>query len=135
MGRAPGGRVALAGLCAGLLAYTYTAARFVPVLFALFGLSFFLPPGLVSREAIRKKLRLILLFIGVAGLVAAPMLIFLSQHPEILVPTGHYKRAFTLENGPLGALIGLLENVAKYVAAFGFTHCGVRSRGRADGQL
>ena len=39
-------RVALAGACAGLLAYTYIAARFTPFVFLLFGLSFALPSAL-----------------------------------------------------------------------------------------
>ena len=36
-------RIALAGACAGLLPYTYLAARFAPFLFLFFGLSFFCP--------------------------------------------------------------------------------------------
>ena len=36
-------RVAMAGACAGLLQYTYLAARITPVLFILLGLSFLLP--------------------------------------------------------------------------------------------
>ena len=36
-----GWRIALAGVCAGLLPYSYIAARFAPLLFLLFGLSFF----------------------------------------------------------------------------------------------
>ena len=37
------GWIALAGLCAGLLPYTYIPARFTPFLFFLFGMSFLLP--------------------------------------------------------------------------------------------
>ena len=43
-------RVALSGVCAGLLPYTYIPARFVPFLFVLFGLSF-LPSVVASHDA------------------------------------------------------------------------------------
>ena len=43
-------RIALAGVCAGLLPYTYMPARLVPLLFLLFGLSFLLPLRAVSGE-------------------------------------------------------------------------------------
>ena len=43
-------RVALAGACAGLLAYTYIAARFTPFLFLFFGLSFLMPWGRSEPE-------------------------------------------------------------------------------------
>ena len=43
-------RIALAGACAGLLLYTYIPARFAPLLFFLFGLSFLLPYFVVARQ-------------------------------------------------------------------------------------
>ena len=43
-------RIALAGACAGLLLYTYIPARFAPLLFFLFGLSFLLPYLAVAKH-------------------------------------------------------------------------------------
>lgn len=43
-------RIAIAGVCAGLLPYTYIAARIVPILFLLFGLSFLVPYGSGERD-------------------------------------------------------------------------------------
>ena len=48
-------RIALAGACAGLLPYTYIAARFTPLLFFLFGLSFILPRGRSDDEGDRSE--------------------------------------------------------------------------------
>ena len=131
------GQVALAGACAGLLAYTYIPARFAPFLFILFGLSFLpslvkngregerpekgnlalllkpLPPGL------RAHLPMIGIFLGVAGLTAAPILLYFASHPEhffmrsdqLLLFSPHRSRG-----DPLGTL---LENVWAYLSAFG----------------
>ena len=70
-------RIALAGVCAGLLPYTYIPARFTPFLFLFFGLSFLLPFRFVTRKRIRVELPWVGIFLGVAGLVAAPMSILL----------------------------------------------------------
>ena len=43
-------RIVPAGVCAGLLPYTYIPARFVPFLFLFFGLSFLLPFRNAARE-------------------------------------------------------------------------------------
>ena len=75
-------RVALAGACAGLLPYTYIVARFVPILFVFFGLSFLPSLRAVSWEKVRKELRWAAVFAGVAGLVAAPLLVHFALHPE-----------------------------------------------------
>ena len=75
-------RIGLAGACAGLLPYTYMAARFVPFLIAFFGLSFLLPLRSVSWEKVRAELPWAAAFVGVAGLVAAPLLVHFALHPE-----------------------------------------------------
>ena len=75
-------RVALAGVCAGLLPYTYMAARIVPVLFVLFGLSLLLPLRVLDWGKVRKELRWVALFAGVAGMVAAPLLVHFSLYPD-----------------------------------------------------
>ena len=93
-------RIALAGVCAGLLAYTSVAARFTPLLFLIFGLSF-LPPRVrnkrkgvgndgrapqhnvaPSTSIIRAAFPWVAMFVGKAGTVAAPILAYYNQHPE-----------------------------------------------------
>ena len=93
-------RVALSGVCAGLLPYTYIPARFVPFLFVFFGLSF-LPSVVASHDAggrwgsgssprglsrftvaVRPNLPMIGFFLGAAGLVTAPILLYFVLHPE-----------------------------------------------------
>ena len=74
--------IVLAGICAGLLPYTYIPARFTPFLFLLFGLSLLWPFGPSARERMRDELAGAAVFLGVAGLVAAPILIHFALHPD-----------------------------------------------------
>ena len=112
-------RVALAGACAGLLPYTYLAARFTPFLFLIFGLSFLLPWG-KCRVRLRAELPWAGLFLGVAGLVAAPILVHFALHPEhffirsdqLLVLQSNRS-----QGEPLGAFLG---NVWAHLLALGF---------------
>ena len=112
--------VALAGACAGLLAYTYTPARFTPFLFLFFGLSFVLPFRSATREKVRVELPWAGVFVGVAGLVAAPILIYFALHPEyFFMRSGqvwifHPSRS---QGDPIGAFLG---NVWEHLLAFGF---------------
>ncbi len=75
--------IVLAGMCAGLLPYTYYPARFVPLLFLFFGLSLLLPPRSVSRRRIKAELPWVTTFVGVAGLVAAPILLYYLLNPDL----------------------------------------------------
>ncbi len=75
-------RVALGAVCAGLLPYTYIPARFTPFMFLLFGLTFLLPIGSFTRERGRAELPWVAVFVGVTGLVAAPILIHFALNPE-----------------------------------------------------
>ena len=77
-------RIALAGVCAGLLPYTYFPARLTPFLFLFFGLSFVRPLGSVTWKRVRAELPWLGLFLGVAGLVAAPILVHFALHPDHL---------------------------------------------------
>ena len=113
-------RIVLAGICAGLLPYTYKAAWFAPFLFLLFGLTFLLPFGPGARQRVRREMPWLALFLGVTGLVAAPFLANFALHPEqySLRTSGISLFAPMHSNGnPLGAL---LDNVWVYVLAFGF---------------
>ena len=113
-------RVVLAGVCAGLLPYTYIPARFAPFLFLLFGLSFVLPFGSVTKERVRAELPWAGLFLGVAGLVAAPLLVYFALHPEHFFVRSSQLLVFdpTISQGdPLGSFLG---NVWEHLLVFGF---------------
>ncbi len=128
--------IVLAGVCAGLLPYTYIPARLVPFLFLFFGLSFLLPLPAATRgsagasshrtriaqtfDRVRPEIPWIVVFVGVAGLVAAPILVHYALHPE----------HFVSRSGPIsvfdpfrnqGDLLGtLLRNVWDHLLVFGF---------------
>lgn len=131
-------RIALAGMCAGLLQYTYITARFTPFLFLLFGLSFLLP---WCRTEVAKKdgeegspsprFHLIAsptktewqkvgVFVGFAGLVAAPILLHFLQNPDHLFLRSAQTWVFDFERNQGDPLGTFLDNVWGYVLAFGF---------------
>ena len=129
-------RIALAGVCAGLLPYTYMPARFVPFLFLFFGMSFLLPLRAVTREfdgatshltgiaaafnRVRAEMPRIVVFVGVAGLVAAPILVYFALHPEYFFSRSDQVSLFAphrSQGDPLGTF---LVNVWDHVLAFGF---------------
>ena len=131
-------RIALAGMCAGLLPYTYITARFTPFLFLLFGLSFLLPwvrnddgkrVGAVS--SLQNRFRLFAIpsrtewqkagvFVVFAGLVAAPILIHFARQPDHFFLRSAQTWVFDSERS-LGNPVGtFLSNLWGYVLAFGF---------------
>lgn len=129
-------RVALAGVCAGLLPYTYIPARFTPFLFLLFGISFLLPGGGLSdrREVsggqsrlprralpvnrLRLALPRVVLFAGIAGLVAAPILIHFALHPEHFLMRS--RAVWLLREGEASLLAAFLANAWEHILAFGW---------------
>ena len=113
-------QIALAGTCAGLLPYTYISARIVPFLFLIFGLTFLLPVETLTREKVRGVLPWIVLFLGVAGLVAAPILIHFALHPEHFSSRSNYLWILDQETGFLASLKALVGNTWQYLSIFGF---------------
>ena len=136
-------RIALAGVCAGLLPYTYIAARFTPFLFLLFGLS--LLPGRGERESKRKRsggesgrhrfphLDLSLwsgglignanwigIFVGVTAVVAAPILIHFALNPEDFSPRSGVHWIFHPDYSNGEPLRAFLENLRVHLLVFGF---------------
>ena len=129
-------RIALAGVCAGLLPYTYIPARFTPFLFFLFGLSFLLTwgrerdrgesnggnsrtPGIpLNASRVRTELPSAGLFLGVAGLVAAPILIYFALHPEHLFV--RIEAVWLLRESQGTPLETFLNSVWKHLLVFGF---------------
>ncbi|MDE0068503.1 MAG: hypothetical protein OXO48_02220 [Caldilineaceae bacterium] len=117
--------IALAAACAGLLHYTYLAAHFVPILLLLFGLSF-LP---VFRSEVTKQagerflsgqIVRICLFVGVASLVAAPILTYMALNPDEFF--SRTSKVFVFHSSrSLGEAIGILFlNIGGHLLAFGF---------------
>ena len=118
-------RIGLAGVCAGLLPYTYIPSRFTPFLFLLFGLSFLWPLRAVTRERVRAELPWAAIFIGAAGLVAAPILIYFTIHPEHFFIRSREVWVLRESQGtPLGAF---MNNAWEHLLAFGF-HGDLRER-------
>ena len=113
-------RIALAGVCAGLLPYTYIPARFTPFLFLFFGLSFLLPFRSVTRERMRVELPWAGIFLGVAGLVAAPILIHFALHPEHFFLRSSKVSIFQPGQSLVDSLEAFLVNVWAHLLAFGF---------------
>ena len=112
--------VALAGICAGLVQYTYIPARFTPFLFVAFGLSFLIPHRPDKRVRVNAELPWVLTFGVVAFLVAAPILFFFLFNPEHFFLRSNSLSILSSEinrGNPLGALF---DNVFGHLAAFGF---------------
>ena len=113
-------RIVLAGVCTGLLPYTYTPARFVPLLFLFFGLSFLFPLGSLTRARIRTELPWVGVFVGIAGLVAAPIVFHFIQHPEHFFFRSNQLLVF-LPGRILGVpLEAFLVNTWEHLLALGF---------------
>ena len=130
-------RVALAGACAGLLAYTYIAARFTPFLFLLFGLSFLMPWGRSEPEGaisgngflshrfsslksrLWAELPLASVFVGVTSVLAAPILVYFVLHPNYFFLRSSQVSVFQPGSGLIGFLWALVVNVWEHLLAFG----------------
>ena len=111
--------IALAGIGTGLIPYTYIPARFVPFLLLLFGFSFLLPHGSVSRSKIRTELPLIGLFLGTAIVVAAPILIHFALNPNHFFMRSSQLWIFDDSTGAAQTLSAFLENVWEYLLILG----------------
>ena len=135
-------RLALAGVCAGLLPYSYIAARFSFFLFLFFGLS--LLPSMGRRQSGRKRgegesgpLRLrhpglslwldtlkrnakwIGIFLGTAGLVATPIVLHFALHPEDFSSRSGLLWIFHPTYSKGEPLRAFLENIWVHLLVFG----------------
>ncbi|MXY92348.1 MAG: hypothetical protein F4047_14535 [Caldilineaceae bacterium SB0670_bin_27] len=131
-------QIALSGACAGLLPYTYIPARFVPFLFLFFGLSFL--PSFVkdrTREGKRRggdisnwlariassskvEQQMIEVFLGCAALVAAPILLHFSLHPDHFFMRSDLVSVFQTHMSQGETLGTFLKNTWSHILAFGF---------------
>lgn len=130
-------RIALAGACAGLLAYTYIPARLVPFLFLFFGISFL--PSLMRRcfggdergkigisqwfptivSSLKAELQMTGIFLGCAGLVAAPILLHFTYYPEHFFMRSDLVSVFQANVSQGDPLRSLLDNTWHHLQAFG----------------
>lgn len=113
-------QIALAGVCLGLVPYTYIASRFVPVLFFFFGLSFLLPFRPDTWQRVRAQLPRIALFFGAAALVAAPILLYFVLHPEHFFLRSRHLWVLDQDRSLGEPLKAVLHNVWVHLQVFGF---------------
>ena len=124
-------KIALAGLFAGLLHYTYVAARITPLLFVCLGLSSM--PDFFRTEEVGKKdqsrlslllsrlrtdLPLIGTFAGVSLLVAAPIYFYLALNPQDF--STRIDQLWLFRDGPQNYLAALFVNLWDHLLVFGF---------------
>ena len=119
------GRIAGAGFCVGLLAYTYIPARLMPVLLVAFGLTFVWTAWRQSGsrgvgDLVRAQAAPVALFVGVAGLVAAPLLIYFMLHPENFVSRSNEVWLFSSPLFDGNVLSTLARNLWNQLAVLGF---------------
>ena len=87
------------------------AARFVPILFLAYGLSFLFPLGAVAWERVRAEIPWVAVFLGAAALVAAPLLIHFALHPEHFFLRSKHLWVFAPETSQGDPLRAFLTNV------------------------
>ena len=112
--------IALAGVCAGLLPYTYIPARLAPFLFLLLGLSFVMPFGTLTWASTRAELPRACVFVVIAGLVAAPILVYFALHPATFVARANEILVLHASGSRGDPLAAFLVNSWDHLLAFGF---------------
>ncbi len=112
-----------AGVVLGAAAYTYLAARFLPIAVGLFLVSawFFRPDW-------RTRLRPVAAMLAVAGVVLVPQLVFFAHNPNAFF---YRASSVTLTQNPVYAHSGVLGVVAQKVVSYGRA-LGVYWRGQYD---
>ena len=105
----------LAGLCQGLLLYTYFASRAVPLLFGAFTLYLLF----AHPDKLRGRWWGLLLFFGLTALVVTPMVLYLRQHPELEQRLGQVG-AEILAGLRRGDLVPLIKSAWASVKMFSF---------------
>ena len=124
-------RVALAGVCAGLLPYTYIPARFAPFLFLLFALTFVLTfrrakadderaNSFFDTSRTRAELPWAGLFVGVAAIVAAPIILHFALNPEHFISRTGRLSVFDQVLSKGNPLEAFLSNAWHHLLVFGF---------------
>ncbi|MCB0117135.1 MAG: glycosyltransferase family 39 protein, partial [Caldilineaceae bacterium] len=107
-------RMAVAGALIGVLAYTYIAARFVPIFLLIFGATFIF--SATGMRGAWQRWRQWVAF-GVAALVTAtPLLVYFAMHPDHFLLRSQDLWVFARPD----ALRLFVWNIGVHLAAFGF---------------
>ena len=107
------------GLFVGISLYTYTAARFLPVLIVAVVLAGVLGPGRSANRTRRAVLALVV--IGVTALALfTPLGAYFLSHPDAFFGRAEHLSVFNPENSAGSVLTTLFTNVAKTVGMFGW---------------
>jgi len=134
--------IALAGVFAGSLPYSYIAARFAPFLFFFLGVGFLISWSIRERERwdtgiplmprlsrfaahlwtgyLKYHLPWALLFAGVSLLVAAPILVHFALHPQHFFMRSDQLLVFHPGQGQADPVRAFLENIRSHLSVFGF---------------
>ena len=112
--------ITLAGLCAGILQYTYIPARLLPILLVLFGLTYLIPLNSDAKRNLREAWPRASLFAAVSAIVAAPLFIYFALHPEHLFDRISQVTLFSPANTLGDPLETVLLNVWDHLLVFGF---------------
>jgi hypothetical protein len=102
----------LAGLWWGLAAYTYSASRGLPLLLG----GYLAYAALAARSSLHIRWREWMILLGVAALVAAPLVLYLRQNPDLQFRVAEVNAPLTaLRQGDPGPV---LENVPRILGMF-----------------
>lgn len=110
--------IAIAGLCSGLVAYTYLAARVYPLLLLLFALSF-VPD--ILRKRLKVPIPLLLGYVGISFVVALPMLLYFVANPGQLAARSSELLVVKADQSLLVNLRALSQNLLDHLAVFGWS--------------
>jgi 4-amino-4-deoxy-L-arabinose transferase-like glycosyltransferase len=116
--RFPWADLMLCGVFTGASLYTYTAARFLPVLVVVVAFA----GGVISNRSTQRFRRIVaaVAIIGlVTAVVAAPLAVYFLTHPESFTENVGGVSLFRSTTGPMQALLALAGNLAKTAAMFG----------------
>ena len=113
--------VVLAGICAGILPYTYYPARLAPILFLSFGLSFLFPLRARIWERVRAEIPWAAAFVAAAAFVTAPLLVYFALHPEHFLMRTDQLWVFAPEVSQGAPLRMFLINAWDHVGVLGFS--------------
>ena len=108
----------LCGVFTGASLYTYTAARFLPVLIVLVAFA----GGVISNRSARRFRRIVagVAVIGlVAAIVAAPLAYYFLIHPDSFAENVGGVALLRSSAGPAQAVLALARNVVKTAGMFG----------------
>ncbi|MCB0117215.1 MAG: hypothetical protein KDD84_24115, partial [Caldilineaceae bacterium] len=111
-------RIVLAGICTGLLPYTYIPARFTPFVLLFFGITLVWQRRR-NWDEIRRYFPLFSLYVVVTALVAAPILIDFALNPEHFTSRSNNLWVFSPEISYGQPLAALMTNIVDHLAVFG----------------